>query len=128
MTPEQLEAIEGIGPKTVEKISLAVNNYFASLEGGERVSAPATEGEERRAEQEKRRGRRGAETRSKPLKRPAKLEAEAEASGIETRRDEEAPENSRHEARGEEGTAGTRSDSDHAIGDQSKTSVQTLTP
>ncbi len=35
MTPEQLEAIEGIGPKTVEKISLAVNNYFSSLEGGE---------------------------------------------------------------------------------------------
>jgi len=42
MTPEQLEAIEGIGPKTVEKISLAVNNYFASLEGGE---AAAAEGE-----------------------------------------------------------------------------------
>jgi N utilization substance protein A len=39
MTPEQLEAIEGIGPKTVEKISLAVNNYFSSLEGGE-VAAP----------------------------------------------------------------------------------------
>jgi len=37
MTPEQLEAIEGIGPKTVEKISLAVNNYFASLETGEAV-------------------------------------------------------------------------------------------
>ena len=51
MTPEQLEAIEGIGPKTVEKISLAVNNYFASLEGGEAVAteeaaaeAPAEEG------------------------------------------------------------------------------------
>ena len=42
MTPEQLEAIEGIGPKTVEKISLAVNNYFSSLEGGE---VPAVEGE-----------------------------------------------------------------------------------
>ncbi len=39
MTPEQLEAIEGIGPKTVEKISLAVNNYFSSLEGGESVAA-----------------------------------------------------------------------------------------
>jgi N utilization substance protein A len=39
MTPEQLEAIEGIGPKTVEKISIAVNNYFASLEGGEAVAA-----------------------------------------------------------------------------------------
>jgi N utilization substance protein A len=44
MTPEQLEAIEGIGPKTVEKISLAVNNYFASLEGGE-VVAEMPEGE-----------------------------------------------------------------------------------
>ena len=44
MTPEQLEAIEGIGPKTVEKISLAVNNYFASLEGGEVVTELA-EGE-----------------------------------------------------------------------------------
>jgi N utilization substance protein A len=39
MTPEQLEAIEGIGPKTVEKISLAVNNYFSSLEGAEAVAA-----------------------------------------------------------------------------------------
>jgi len=49
MTPEQLEAIEGIGPKTVEKISLAVNNYFASLEGGAVEGAPegeaAAEGE-----------------------------------------------------------------------------------
>jgi N utilization substance protein A len=44
MTPEQLEAIEGIGPKTVEKISLAVNNYFATLEGGENAVALA-EGE-----------------------------------------------------------------------------------
>src|SRR5258706_6142145 len=39
MTPEQLEEIPGIGPKTVEKISLAVNNYFASLESAE--TAPA---------------------------------------------------------------------------------------
>jgi N utilization substance protein A len=46
MTPEQLEAIEGIGPKTVEKISLAVNNYFASLEPGEAAGeAVASEGE-----------------------------------------------------------------------------------
>jgi transcription termination/antitermination protein NusA len=32
MTPEQLEEIPGIGPKTVEKISLAVNNYFSGAE------------------------------------------------------------------------------------------------
>jgi N utilization substance protein A len=45
MTPEQLEAIEGIGPKTVEKISVAVNNYFAALEGGEAMALPENEGE-----------------------------------------------------------------------------------
>ncbi|MDP9267462.1 MAG: transcription termination factor NusA [Acidobacteriota bacterium] len=44
MTPEQLEEIPGIGPKTVEKISLAVNNYFASLESGE-AAPPVAEGE-----------------------------------------------------------------------------------
>ncbi len=52
MTPEQLEAIEGIGPKTVEKISIAVNNYFASLEGGETVSASEGEGAEEAAVEE----------------------------------------------------------------------------
>jgi N utilization substance protein A len=32
MTPEQLEEVPGVGPKTVEKISIAVNSYFASLD------------------------------------------------------------------------------------------------
>jgi len=32
MTPEQLEEVPGIGPKTVEKISIAVNNYFSALD------------------------------------------------------------------------------------------------
>jgi len=44
MTPEQLEAIEGIGPKTVEKISIAVSDYFASLEAA--AAEPAPEGAE----------------------------------------------------------------------------------
>ena len=35
MTPEQLEEVPGIGPKTVEKISIAVNNYFSSLDAAE---------------------------------------------------------------------------------------------
>jgi N utilization substance protein A len=34
MTPEQLEELPGVGPKTVEKISIAVNNYFSTLETG----------------------------------------------------------------------------------------------
>jgi N utilization substance protein A len=41
MTPEQLEEIPGVGPKTIEKISIAVNNYFASLDAA--AAAPAEE-------------------------------------------------------------------------------------
>src|SRR5579859_5657848 len=41
MTPEQLEELPGVGPKTVEKISLAVNNYFSSLEVGAPVEGEA---------------------------------------------------------------------------------------
>ena len=43
MTPEQLEELPGVGPKTVEKISIAVNNYFSSLEGAETAAAPEAE-------------------------------------------------------------------------------------
>jgi N utilization substance protein A len=43
MTPEQLEEIPGIGPKTVEKISIAVNNYFSSLEAGSGPAEPSGE-------------------------------------------------------------------------------------
>ncbi len=42
MTPEQLEEIPGVGPKTVEKISIAVNNYFLSLDA---AAAAPVEGE-----------------------------------------------------------------------------------
>ena len=40
MTPEQLEEVPGVGPKTVEKISIAVNNYFATLETGAVAAIP----------------------------------------------------------------------------------------
>ena len=39
MTPEQLEEVPGIGPKTVEKISIAVNNYFSSLDAAEAAAS-----------------------------------------------------------------------------------------
>jgi transcription termination/antitermination protein NusA len=42
MTPEQLEELPGVGPKTVEKISIAVNNYFSTLEA-EGAAGAATE-------------------------------------------------------------------------------------
>ena len=44
MTPEQLEEIPGIGEKTLEKIGVAVRNYFSRFE--EAGTAEATEGAE----------------------------------------------------------------------------------
>src|SRR5262249_5656131 len=41
MTPEQLEEVPGVGHKTVEKISVAVNNYYSSLEAGPSAAAEA---------------------------------------------------------------------------------------
>src|SRR5215472_2144556 len=46
MTPEQLEELPGIGPKTVEKISLAVNNYYSSLDSAQTAAGGAAAGEE----------------------------------------------------------------------------------
>ncbi len=43
MTPEQLEEIQGIGPKTVEMIQLAVNSYYAQFE---EVAVPEAEAQE----------------------------------------------------------------------------------
>jgi N utilization substance protein A len=40
MTPEQLEEIPGIGEKTLEKISVAVRNYFSRFEEGVDGHAP----------------------------------------------------------------------------------------
>jgi N utilization substance protein A len=39
MTPEELEAIPGIDPETIEKISVAVNNYFSRLEAAAPVES-----------------------------------------------------------------------------------------
>ncbi len=54
MTPEQLEEVPGIGEKTVEKISVAVREYFEQSpqetaekpEGGEAIAAASTESTE----------------------------------------------------------------------------------
>lgn len=44
MTPEQLEEIQGIGPKIVERIQVAVNSYYGQFE--EAMAAPPAEGAE----------------------------------------------------------------------------------
>jgi len=52
MTPEELEEIQGIGPKMVEKIQLAVNAYYAQFdEGAEAGVPPEMEGAEASPEQ-----------------------------------------------------------------------------
>ena len=43
LTPEQLEEIRGIEPELVERIQVAVNNYYSQFESAEAGGAPATE-------------------------------------------------------------------------------------
>jgi N utilization substance protein A len=45
MTPEQLEEIPGIEENLVEKIQLAVNNYYGQFETGENAAAPTVDAE-----------------------------------------------------------------------------------
>ena len=44
MTPEQLEEVPGIGPKTVDKIFIAVNAFFSALDAAEAAEGAAAEG------------------------------------------------------------------------------------
>jgi N utilization substance protein A len=97
MTPEQLEAIEGIGPKTVEKISLAVNNYFASLEGGTAEGAPA---EEASAESEV-----AAEETGPEAEAAAEAAAQEEATVAEASGEAESASNENAEHEPQEGSA-----------------------
>jgi len=50
MTPEQLEEISGIGPKMVEKIRTAVQNYWEGTEEGSAEGGAAAESEAAEAE------------------------------------------------------------------------------
>jgi hypothetical protein len=50
MTPEQLEEISGIGPKMVEKIRAAVQNYWEGTEEGPAEGGEAAESEAAEAE------------------------------------------------------------------------------
>jgi transcription termination/antitermination protein NusA len=83
MTPEELEAIPGIGPQVVEKILVAVNAYYAPFEPStEPVQAPAEE----LAEGEEGSVGAAAESPDEPL-----LEAESSTAPEEPKKAETAP-------------------------------------
>ncbi|HYX53260.1 MAG TPA: transcription termination factor NusA [Candidatus Limnocylindrales bacterium] len=89
MTPEQLEELPGVGPKTVEKISIAVNNYFLTLDGQPAEGAPAAE----EAAPEYQEGAEGA---------AAEAAAESEGLSVEAVPEEAASQESVTEASPEE--------------------------
>jgi N utilization substance protein A len=78
MTPEELEAIPGIDAETVEKISVAVNNYFSTLESAEQV-ASADEVEAEYAGDPLQASEAEVETESVPAEEPADAPAELES-------------------------------------------------
>jgi N utilization substance protein A len=105
MTPEQLEAIEGIGPKTVEKISLAVNNYFASLEQGEAVAEGEVAAEVASAEGEAVTEEAAPEAVAESESGEAAAEAEQAAVPDSTAATAEAAPDEKHEHEPEAGSA-----------------------
>ncbi len=93
MTPEQLEEVPGIGPKTVEKISIAVNGYFLSLEAA--AAQASTEGEVLA----------GAEAEAVPVLPDEAIPGEGLAGSDET----PLPEDAMLEGGGEESAQGSES-------------------
>jgi N utilization substance protein A len=72
MTPEQLEEIPGVGAKSIEKISVAVSDYFTSLETAAAAPAAGTASDEVSAPEAQIDGDEGA---------PSEEYAEAAATG-----------------------------------------------
>jgi N utilization substance protein A len=103
MTPEDLEAIQGIGPKMVEKIQDAVNMYYGQFEVSDEGAAVAegeTAAEEPVAEAE---GVVAPEAEAAPPEAAPDAEPAAEASAAETPAAEsDTIKDSGHTAEGEE--------------------------
>jgi N utilization substance protein A len=79
-TKEELEAIEGVTPETIEKIVEAVNGYFASLESAE--PAVAEESASAEADAEAVAGEEAAGEELSPEAAESAPEADAEAAGV----------------------------------------------
>jgi N utilization substance protein A len=87
MTPEQLEEIPGIGEKTLEKISVAVRNYFAHFEEAQEAETAETEEPAAEAGAEQQAGEAGAAQVEEPVAAQAESES---ASATEAGKAQEA--------------------------------------
>jgi N utilization substance protein A len=76
MTPEQLEEVPGVGPKTVEKISIAVNNYFSGLDSGSSAAAAPSATVET--------GESAADGQEPAAEEPGEISAESDAAEGDT--------------------------------------------
>jgi transcription termination/antitermination protein NusA len=96
MTPEQLEEVPGVGPKTVEKISIAVNNYFSSLEAESTAQAaaeaPAAESGSGELPQEEAAAEPQSAAGSSETEEPLETKQAAAAEGEAPQADESSPE------------------------------------
>ncbi|MEN6603364.1 MAG: transcription termination factor NusA [Bryobacteraceae bacterium] len=81
MTPEQLEAIQNVGPKTVERIQVAVNNYFGQYE--EALGVGETESFESASVPEEESQAEPAESAPVPAEPEASVAPEAEKQPAE---------------------------------------------
>jgi N utilization substance protein A len=125
MTPEQLEEVPGIGPKTVEKISIAVNNYFASLDAAAEGLPNAGEetGEDVPAEEEARElaATEGGESDEAAGETPAEVEA-AERDDAEA----ESAEELSAESDVEPGEEGGQSGDEEGLSDEPEASSESV--
>jgi N utilization substance protein A len=105
MTPEQLEEVPGIGPKTVEKISIAVNNYFSALDAAAAEATPegeVTASVEASPEEE-------AMTAANPEAEPVVLDEPAPGEGLPGSDETPLPETEMLEGGGDESPEGPNS-------------------
>jgi transcription termination/antitermination protein NusA len=113
MTPEQLEEIPGIGEKTLEKIGVAVRNYFSRFEEAEAAqAAEAGEAEAETAETEA-----GEAPAAEAAAAEGALEAAATSEAIEATEESEA-ENSAEVIEEAESVADVKAEAESEEADQ----------
>jgi N utilization substance protein A len=104
MTPEQLEELPGVGPKTVEKLSIAVNNYFSSLDGAsaEPASPAANEQAVASASEDNANPPSASQAEAEPAEAAAAASGTVDESAAEEHKVPESEKTDGHEPEGQE--------------------------